>query len=237
MISILGPNPNQVSHQNILDFLSLRKREFVDRLGWDLTHTDSAEWDDYDLPNALFVIAYENGTCIGGARLMRTDRKTPRRDAPDLTYMLGDFLSGNLCTGMSPDDMREPVEANADTWEMTRFVGNPRVTEALLAHVHDYLVEIGAHSVLTLSPRLMPIALRRLGYSVKVLSKPVEFDGKDYVAMRTLIRPGEAKPHRRPHATPPRVLVEPAYTSAEFSTAARAHSDHSNTQLETAIPR
>ncbi|EBA16460.1 autoinducer synthesis protein RhlL [Roseobacter sp. SK209-2-6] len=188
MISIVGPNPHQVSYQNLLDFSRLRKQEFVDRLGWDLTHTESAEWDEYDNPNALYAIAYENGKCVGGARLLRTDKNTPRKGSSDLTFMLADFLAGRLSTSMSDEDMKATISPSPEIWEMTRFVGSPKVTKALLGHVNGYLALLGAHSVLTLSPRLMPIALKRLGYSVNVLSKPIEFDGKEYVALQTLIQ-------------------------------------------------
>lgn len=188
MISIIGPEPSQVSHQNILDFLALRKGEFVDRLGWDLTHTPQAEWDEYDLPNSLFVVAYENNQCIGGARLLRTDNKTPQRDGQDLTFMLADFLSGALPVDFDPSAMKSEIQPNPKRWEMTRFVGSPKVTKSILAHVNDYLAGVGAFSVLTLSPRLMPLALKRLGYKVSVLSDPVTFDGLDYVVLETEIQ-------------------------------------------------
>ncbi len=188
MISIVGPNPSEVSHQNILDFMAIRKAEFVDRLGWDLVHTSQVEWDEYDLPNAQFIVAYEDGKCIGGARLMRTDSITPRRQGQDLSYMLADFLSGALPVDFDPAAMKAELHPSADLWEMTRFVGSPHITRVILARANEYLAEVGAESVLTLSPRLMPLALRRLGYKVSVLSKPVTFDGLEYVVLRTNIR-------------------------------------------------
>lgn len=193
MISIFGPNPSEINHQNILDFLAIRKVEFVDRLGWDLTHTPEAEWDEYDLPNSLYIVAYEDGKCIGGARLMRTDRKTPQRNGQDLSFMLADFLSGALPVDFAPSAMKSEVIPNPKRWEMTRFVGSPRVTKIILSHVNNYLADIGAVSVLTISPRLMPRALKRLGYNVTVLSEPVTFDGLDYVVLETDVQQARQK--------------------------------------------
>ncbi len=193
MISIMGPDPSDIKHQNILDFLRLRKSEFVDRLGWDLTHTPEAEWDEYDLPNALFVVAYEGGKCIGGARLMRTDYKTPQRNGPELTFMLADFISGALPVGFDTSAMKSEIRPNPKIWEMTRFVGSPRVTRKILSHVNSYLADLGADSVLTISPRLMPLALKRLGYNVTVLSDPIVFDGLDYVVLKTSVQRAQQK--------------------------------------------
>lgn len=188
MISIIGPKPSEVSHQNILDFLSLRKSEFIDRLGWDLNHTPKAEWDDYDLPNAYFVVAYENKQCIGGARLLRTDNKAIHRKGGEISFMLADFISGVVPVDFDPASMREAVTPDPERWEMTRFVGSPKVTKQILAHVNEFLAGIGASSVLTISPRLMPRALERLGYNVRILSDPINFDGLEYVVLETEVR-------------------------------------------------
>jgi len=194
MIEIYGPRPDQITHQNILDFAKVRKLYFVDKLGWDLTHTSQFEWDEYDLPHAQFVVAYENGVCVGGARLMRTDSVIPRRDAPPLTYMLSDFATGRIQTDMTSDDLASPLPSGRNIWEMTRFFASkPEFTGRILEHVNEYLIDVGADSVLTISPRLMPIVLRRLGYRTRKLSRPMNFDGKIYVALSTSLQKSISK--------------------------------------------
>jgi N-acyl-L-homoserine lactone synthetase len=38
------------------DFLALRKRFFVDTLGWDIPHDDTVEMDQYDNPLAHYSL-------------------------------------------------------------------------------------------------------------------------------------------------------------------------------------
>ena len=53
-------------------FLGLRKRFFVDQLGWDIPHDDDVEMDQYDNPKAHYSLVLRDGEVIGGARAMAT---------------------------------------------------------------------------------------------------------------------------------------------------------------------
>ena len=189
MIEIFGPNPSDISMRHLHDFLSIRKSYFVDRLGWDLCHAEGREWDEYDLPNAYFMVAYRGGECVGGARLLPTDNLLPRHTAEPLSYMLADFAEGRIPVGISTDDLTESLPRSFGVWEMTRFVADtPQVTGLLLDRANAFLAEMGAHDVLTISPKLMPRVLRRMGYQTHVMSEPLTFDDRDYVALRTEVQ-------------------------------------------------
>lgn len=189
MIEIFGPNPAEINMQHLQDFFAIRKSYFVDKLGWDLCHAEGREWDEYDLPNAYFMVAYEDGQCVGGARLLPTNNQLPRAANEPLTYMLADFAEGRIPVGMSMEDLTDTLPRSFGTWEMTRFVADtPKVTGMLLDRANAFLHEQGAQEVLTLSPKLMPRVLKRLGYETQVMSTPLTFDDRDYVALRTQVQ-------------------------------------------------
>jgi acyl homoserine lactone synthase len=50
------------------DFLGLRKRFCVDKLGWDIPHDDDVEMDQCDNPKAYYSLVLRDGVVIGGAR-------------------------------------------------------------------------------------------------------------------------------------------------------------------------
>lgn len=189
MVRIFGPEPDEITLKHIWDFLAIRKSYFVDGLNWDLCHSEGREWDEYDLPNAYFMVAYEDGACVGGARLLPTDNKLPQRHTQDLTYMLADFVENRIPVGISPHDMTEKLPYDAQIWEMTRFVAqSPKVTMALLQQAYRFLDARSAKEVLTLSPKLMPRVLKRMGFTTRVFSDTLTFDDRDYVAVRTQVK-------------------------------------------------
>jgi N-acyl-L-homoserine lactone synthetase len=186
---VFGPTPEEVTLQQFADFMALRKQVFVDELNWDLTHTSNAEWDEYDLPSALFIVVYEGSKCIGGARLIPTDNVTPSRQGPPYTYMLNDFVTGRIKTAMTKEHMLETPPKNRSTWELTRFVSaHPDAPKLILKRVNDYLRTHGGKTVLTLSPPSMMRMLKALGYSSTCISKKIEFDGKRYIAISTSVK-------------------------------------------------
>ena len=81
-----------------------RKQVFVDLLGWDVPVLDGRfEVDQFDDVHATYIIvAREDGTHLGSARLLKTDRP----------HILGSLFP-ELCAG--------PVPSGPDILEITRF--------------------------------------------------------------------------------------------------------------------
>jgi len=97
------------------DFLGLRKRFFVDELGWDIPHDDNYEMDQYDNPSAWYSLVLKDGVVIGGARVMATTAKWGSH-----SYMLKDAFEGKLID-IPPSVMPKQMVDNA-VWECTRLV-------------------------------------------------------------------------------------------------------------------
>ena len=119
-----------------------------------------------------FIVAYENDQCASEERRYAADRQSGSTDRPSepLTYMLADFAEGRIPVGMSMDDLTDTLPRSFGVWEMTRFVADTPEDHrgCFWIRANQFLLhEMGAQEVLTLSPKLMPKVLKRLGYETR----------------------------------------------------------------------
>lgn len=161
------------------DYLRLRKRFFVDELGWDIPHDDEMEMDQYDNPKAHYSLVLKNGRVVGGARTMATDITWGQH-----TYMLRDAYEGKL--GDIPADVMPGMIARPDVWECTRLVVSDELTTQsdrsyclwLIVNglVHEAELS-GARELISLSPLSLTRALRQLGFDARRIGEPYKNDG------------------------------------------------------------
>lgn len=171
-----------------MDFTRLRYYEFVEKLEWDLTNSRSCEYDQYDFPNAMFVVAYIGRRCVGGARLLPTNTTINGTDGIRYTYMLNDFFNGTIPGANFKAVMSVAPPRSENVWELTRFVSTGRdVMKALLYRIDDYLLNIGATEVLTVSPIFMPRLLRSIGFETYPISDEILLDGRAYLALSSRV--------------------------------------------------
>lgn len=197
MVSIIGPEPGAVSHENILDFFKLRHRSFVQELGWHIPARNGYETDQYDFPHARFLLAYEEGECVGGLRIAPTHSRYLGPEGQPVTFMLRDFVDGTIQTPFKASDLTRDLPEGKASWEMTRFVSNGRrTTQQLLFRADDYLAGRGVENVLTLSPTTFVRLLQAMGFQAEPISDTVTFeDGREYVAICTQV--GRSSGRRR----------------------------------------
>jgi len=192
------------------DFLGLRKRFFVDELGWDIPHDDAVEMDQYDNPQAWYSLVLEDGEVIGGGRAMPTTSSWGTH-----TYMLRDSVRGKLI-GIPPEVLGKDI-AQPEIWECTRFVMSDRVNThgsrgMCLSLILDGIVKVatqrGATSLMSLSPLAMMRALRQLGFGAERVGEPYvnEHDGRRYAVLSMPAEPRSVPPvpqaTHRPQPTP-----------------------------------
>jgi N-acyl-L-homoserine lactone synthetase len=168
-------------------YLSLRKRFFVDALGWNIPHDDDVEMDQYDNPCAHYSLVLRGSTVVGGARVMPTTAAWGQH-----SYMLRDALNGEM--DIPPHVVAEEI-VSRDVWECTRLVVSDDLgTQAerleclslILWGCWDILREKGGSEVVSLSPVSMARTLRQLGYAARPVGVPYsEKDGRRYVMLRT----------------------------------------------------
>ncbi|MCX7299316.1 MAG: autoinducer synthase [Rhodobacterales bacterium] len=169
------------------DFLRLRKRFFVDSLGWDIPHDDRVEMDQYDNPLAHYSLVLLNGEVVGGARTMATTATWGQH-----TYMLRDAVGGRLAD--IPADILGREVADPCVWECTRLVIADEVKShadrsLCLSLIVDGLVDVaarhGAEQMISLSPLPLMRALRQLGFGAERIGAPYrnDTDGRQYAVL------------------------------------------------------
>lgn len=169
------------------DYLGLRKRFFVDTLGWDIPHNETVEMDQYDNPLAYYSVVLRDGEVIGGARAMPTTSSWG-----EYTYMLRDAVAGKLQD--IPNRVMDSEIETSKVWECTRLVISDDVRSHVdrsqcLALIVDGLVTVaqlqGGSELMSLSPISLMRALRQLGYSASRIGEPYSNpgDGRKYAVL------------------------------------------------------
>jgi len=169
------------------DFLALRKRFFVDQLGWDIPHDDHVEMDQYDNPLAHYSVVLRDGVVIGGARCMSTTARWGSH-----TYMLRDAMAGRLAD--IPADVLVSEIVDKGVWECTRLViSDAVVTQPDRARCLSLIVEglagvaltHGANRLVSLSPVTLMRALRQLGWPAERIGAAYgnAGDGRQYAVL------------------------------------------------------
>ncbi|WP_284194920.1 acyl-homoserine-lactone synthase [Chitinimonas prasina] len=163
-----------------------RHRVFVEKLGWQLKCQDGLEFDQFDRPDTLYVVAQDqDDQVVGGARLLPTTRP----------YLLGEIFP-QLLNG-------QHVPNSPDIWELSRFAAvdfseaassaaNPAklplgqfsspVAVELLQATLERAAESGARRVITVSPLGVERLLRKAGFSADRAGSPVLVDGNPIIA-------------------------------------------------------
>jgi N-acyl-L-homoserine lactone synthetase len=167
-------------------FLRLRKRFFVDSLGWDVPHNDDVEMDQYDNPCAYYTLVLRGSTVVGGARVMPTTSTWGKH-----RYMLRDALRGEFT--IPPSVVSEEI-VTQEVWECTRLVVSDELTtqvdrsnclSMLLTGSSELAQERGGLELISLSPVVMTRTLRQLGFAARqVGTSYCDGDGRKYAMLR-----------------------------------------------------
>lgn len=169
------------------DYLRLRKRFFVDELGWDIPHNDSVEMDQYDNPLAHYSLVLRDNEVIGGARTMPTTSTWGTH-----TYMLRDAVAGKLAD--IPVEVMAKEIRTPKVWECTRLVISDSVKchadrAQCLSLIVEGLADVarrhGASELMSLSPLSLMRALRQLGWQADRIGEPYASpgDGRRYAVL------------------------------------------------------
>jgi acyl homoserine lactone synthase len=167
-------------------YLKLRKRFFVDTLGWEIPHNQDVEMDQYDNPCAHYVLVMQEAAVVAGARVMPTTARWGRH-----SYMLRDALRGDLDIPASA--VAEEISADR-VWECTRLVISDRVESRearanclsmLLVGAGELVTANGGDELISLSPLPLLRTLRQLGFPARRVGEPYrETDGRTYAMLR-----------------------------------------------------
>jgi len=158
-----------------LKLANYRYRVFVERLGWQLPIHDGLETDQFDCPQAIYVVAEEpGGEICGCARLLPTSGPYP------LTAMFPELLNGT------------PPPRDPTIWELSRFtaVNLARRSTTPLADFRNSSAALlmreamacaashGARRLVTVTALAMERLIRRLGIHSHRMGPPRIVNGE-----------------------------------------------------------
>lgn len=120
------------------DHLRLRKSLFVDREGWDVPHDKESEWDQYDSPEATYLVTHQGGRALAALRILSCAVAQPMH-----SYMIRDAALG-LSPNIPPAVMATP-STRAQDYEITRLVVDPHLNRAARARAMAVLSRDAMH--------------------------------------------------------------------------------------------
>lgn len=172
------------------EFLRLRKRFFVDGLGWNIPTDGIVEMDQYDTPLAHYSLVELNGKIIGGARCQPVECQWG-----PYTCMIKDAARGLLED--IPGDLFKPDMSGPTVWEGTRLVVSDEISSLAgrtrcLALIIDGLMRVigarGGTAMLTLSPTALHRTTKIVGLKATQISRPyTSADAREYALFESKI--------------------------------------------------
>lgn len=167
----------------VKQYHALRKQVFVDQLGWDLPVHDGYEWDQYDGPLCTYILAVEDGKCVGGCRVQRTSSRFTV-GTTEYSYMLRD-AKRKLLPGI-PDQVIDETPSGENIWELTRAISgrNPAQFKALMFAAIRYMKLQGGKECLFISrPATYKIGMI-WGLNMDMVGKPTQIGSSKWLAAR-----------------------------------------------------
>ena len=174
-MEILTGNSFELSPGVMTELSHYRHRVFVEKLGWQLNCSNGQELDQFDGPQARYVIIRNSGNAIiASARLLPTTRP----------YLLSEVFPHIL--------QGQPVPRSPEIWELSRFASVdftvstvPKVSRKqeqsiaieLVRACMAYAASQGARRLITVSPIGIERLLQRAGIAMRRAAPPTLVDG------------------------------------------------------------
>jgi len=173
------------------DFLKLRKRFFVDGLGWNLPTDGVVEMDQYDTPNCYYSVVLSDGKLVAGAR---TQCSTAMWNGS--SCMLRDAVTTGL-PGI-PKDIMDVAVCGPNVWECTRLAVSDDLRSVQLrthsiALAIDGLIrtilENGGDTMISFTLLPLQRTFQFMGVDAHRISEPYTCadDGRQYAVFRAKV--------------------------------------------------
>lgn len=182
---VVGKTGQGVDHQLLDSMFRVRRTQFADRLGWEVTvDGQGREVDWYDALGPVYVLAQneETSECMGCMRLLPTTGP----------YMLRDIFGEMLnCTD---------VPVSRTTWEISRLAvvadqseqktwGFGPTPAALIRAMLSEACQRGISAMVGVTTTSIARLMRSFGLEVEMLSKPMLIGTAKTIAFRLPVTP------------------------------------------------
>jgi len=175
MILFIDPG-NRAQHHDALDqYFTLRKKVFVDRLGWVEGRDDGRETDRFDEMFNVYVLYVdeETGKVVGGVRLMPTTSDTLLHSVwPDMLDNRRDYRSPRMW-----EATRFCVDDEGFAYRKGNFIN--RATFSLCLAVLDFSAVNNITSIVAICEKQFFDMTQTYGVSAELISRKTDENGTD----------------------------------------------------------
>lgn len=168
-------------------YLCLRKKHFIDVLQWQVPHDSVSEMDQYDTPNATYILIEHEKQVVAGVRVLDFDSSFGVH-----TCMLNDFFINRHVR--KNEKLRNILADSKRLWEGTRLVISDEISDAksrniclqlIILGIENYILSNEGGTLMTVSSPLFVRKVRQLGYCASQVSPRFDCleDGKRYAIL------------------------------------------------------
>jgi N-acyl-L-homoserine lactone synthetase len=168
MLIHIPPKSFRYNQDLVRDFQWVRKRIFLDRMGWGIQVNDYKEVDEFDSEHSHYVVSVHDNEIIGGVRL------TPSQ-APNLTYETFSKYFGSI-----------PAQRNSQLLEISHFglEMTHNVTASLLRSktvdlfvaMLKFAIKYGYKEIITVVDTRMERVLHLSGWEIRRITDVVQIE-------------------------------------------------------------
>ncbi|SIN84066.1 acyl-homoserine-lactone synthase [Vannielia litorea] len=163
----------------MVKYLRARRDVFIVAKRWQLPETAGMEFDQYDTPEARWIVVHERDEVLAGIRIAPTTARCGLH-----SYMIRDAQLG-LLDGLPLDPLYEAAPVSPKIWEATRLFLLDKVPAQRRADVQRVLMlemaaaarREGAEQVIGIVPAVFQRWLNRIGMNAVPVGPRFELDG------------------------------------------------------------
>lgn len=163
----------------MVKYLKARREVFIVDKGWQLPETGGMEFDQYDTPQARWIVIHERDEVLAGIRIAPTTARCGLH-----SYMIRDAQLG-LLDGLPLDPLFAEAPVSDTIWEATRLFLLDKVPAQRRLEVQRLLMlkmaaaarKEGAYQVIGIVPAVFQRWLKRIGMNAVPMGPRFELDG------------------------------------------------------------
>ncbi|MFT7433010.1 MAG: N-acyl-L-homoserine lactone synthetase [Alphaproteobacteria bacterium] len=176
MLILVNQHNMHLYSRELESMFQLRKKVFIDKLGWDIEPVGDMEIDQFDTCEAHYLIYLDkDSNAVGSTRLIPTTEP----------YILGDIFSSLVEI--------EEVPRCASTWETTRFCADRQyapmdVSCILMAGMIEFAYELRIKNYVSVTDVRLEKQIQRCGWTPLRLGSVQNINGCRVVGNRFMVR-------------------------------------------------
>ncbi|MEA1064439.1 acyl-homoserine-lactone synthase [Erwinia sp. HR93] len=162
MLKFLNVSYGELSEIQSEELYQLRKKTFYDRLNWEVSCQHEMEIDEFDTPDARYILGILNGDIICSVRFLQLAKPN----------MITHTFNKNFSDVPLPAEGVETSRFFVDKHRAKAYLGDKYpISNALLLSMINYARSENLAGIYTIVSRAMVTILKRSGWPIKILKE------------------------------------------------------------------